>query len=66
MFTTLVLWAGLEAPKDRIIDGVDQRVFFEGKRAKSNREGFPYWLNSDLYGVKWQNFKMVTEVHSML
>ena len=59
MFTTLVLWAGLEAPKDRIIDGVDQRVFFEGKRAKSNREGFPYWLNSDLYGVKWQNFKMV-------
>lgn len=59
MYTTLVLWAGLEVPKDRVIDGVDQRAFFEGKQKKSNREGFPYWLNSTLYGVKWHQFKMV-------
>jgi arylsulfatase len=59
MFTTLLLWAGLEVPKDRVIDGVDQRAFFEGKQANSNREGFLYWLNSDLYGVKWHQFKMV-------
>jgi arylsulfatase len=59
MFTTLLLWAGLDVPKDRVIDGVDQRAFFEGKQANSNREGFPYWLNSDMYGVKWHQFKMV-------
>lgn len=58
-FTTLLLWAGLQVPNDRIIDGVDQRPFFEGKQASSNREGFPYWLGSELYGVKWHNFKLV-------
>jgi len=41
-----------------VIDGVDQRAFLEGKQANSSREGFPYWLNSDLYGIKWRNFKM--------
>jgi arylsulfatase len=30
MFTTLLLWAGLEVPKDRVIDGADHRPFFEG------------------------------------
>jgi arylsulfatase A-like enzyme len=59
MFTTLLLWAGLEVPKDRVIDGVDQRAFFEGKQANSNREGFPFWLGPQLYGVKWRNFKLV-------
>jgi len=59
MFSTILGWAGLEVPKDRVIDGVDQRAFFEGKQPHSNREGFPYWLNSDMYGVKWHNFKMV-------
>jgi hypothetical protein len=28
MFTTLLLWAGLEIPRDRVIDGLDQRAFF--------------------------------------
>ena len=59
MFTTLVLWAGLEVPKDRVIDGVDQRAFFERKQAGSNREGFLYWMGDTLDGVKWRNFKMV-------
>ena len=59
MFTTLLLWAGLDVPKDRVIDCVDQRAFFDAKQAQSKREGFPYWLNSDLYGVKWHQFKMV-------
>jgi arylsulfatase A-like enzyme len=59
MFTTLLLWAGLAVPKDRVIDGVDQRAFLEGKQATSNRDGFPFWLGSTLYGVKWRNFKLV-------
>jgi arylsulfatase len=59
MYTTLIKWAGAEVPNDRVIDGLDQRKFFEGKQKKSAREGFPYWMGETLYGVKWQNFKMV-------
>jgi len=59
MFTTPVRWAGLDIPQDRVIDGVDQRAFFEGKQEGSNRDGFLYWMGDTLYGVKWRNFKMV-------
>jgi arylsulfatase A-like enzyme len=59
MFTTLVRWAGAEPPDDRVIDGVDQRAFLEGKREGSARDGFPYWMGETLYGVKWRNFKML-------
>jgi arylsulfatase A-like enzyme len=59
MFTTLLLWVGLDVPKDRMIDGVDQRAFLRGKQSASNREGFPFWLGSELYGVKWHQFKLV-------
>ena len=41
------------------VDGIDQRAFLEGKQSNSNRDGFPYWLGSELYGVKWRNFKLV-------
>jgi arylsulfatase A-like enzyme len=59
MFTTLLLWTGADIPNDRMIDGVDQRAFLEGKQNNSAREGFPYWMGETLYGVKWRNFKMV-------
>jgi arylsulfatase len=59
MYTTLINWAGAEVPTDRVIDGVDQRNFFEGKQEKSEREGYPYWMGETMYGVKWQNFKVV-------
>lgn len=59
MFTTLVNWIGGEIPRDRVIDGLDQRKFFEGKQIHSAREGFPYWMGETMYGVKWQNFKIV-------
>lgn len=57
MFTTILRWAGLDVPTDRVIDGLDQRAFFEGKQSHSGRDGFPFWLCSELYGVKWRNFK---------
>jgi arylsulfatase A-like enzyme len=66
IFTTLVLWAGLEIPKDRVIDGADQRAFFEGKQPTSSREGFLYWMGNTLYGVKWRNFKMVLVLQKTL
>jgi arylsulfatase A-like enzyme len=66
MFTTLLRWAGAEIPNDRVIDGVDQRTFLEGKQEKSVREGFPYWMGDTLYGVKWQNFKLVMHLQKTL
>lgn len=58
MFTTLVKIAGAKAPEDRPIDGVDQSAFFLGKSEKSNREGFPIWVDNRLQAVKWRNWKM--------
>jgi len=66
MFTTLLRWAGAETPADRVIDGRDQRAFLEGRQEKSARDGFPFWMNDTLYGVKWQNFKMVTHLQKTL
>jgi arylsulfatase len=66
MFTTLVNWVGLEIPQDRVIDGVDQRAFLEGKQESSNREGFLYWMGDTLYGVKWRNFKLVMVLQKTL
>lgn len=59
MFTTIVRWTGADVPGDRVIDGVDQRAFFEGQQDNSAREGFPFWMGETLYGVKWRNFKLV-------
>jgi arylsulfatase A-like enzyme len=58
-FTTLLTMAGLPVPDDRLIDGRDQPPFLSGAQEKSNREGFLYWNGEKLYGVKWQNFKLV-------
>jgi arylsulfatase len=57
-FTTLLKMADIPVPDDRIIDGIDQSSFLAGKQ-KSNREGFLYWNGEKLYGIKWQNFKLV-------
>ena len=59
MYPTLINWTGGIVPTDRIIDGYDQRNFFEGKQTNSEREGFPYWMGNTMYGVKWKNFKVV-------
>ncbi len=52
MYTTLIKWAGAEVPSDRVIDGLDQRNFFEGKQEKSARDGFPYWMGSNALWCK--------------
>ncbi len=66
MFTTLARWAGAEVPADRMIDGLDQRSFFEGRSEESAREGFPFWMGDRMYGVKWRNFKIVTVLQRTL
>jgi arylsulfatase A-like enzyme len=58
LFTTLAQVAGAAIPSDRTIDGVDQLDFFTGTSATSNREGFVYYIKSELRAVKWRNWKM--------
>jgi len=57
MFTTIIGMTGSRIPTDRVIDGIDQQMFFIGKQENSNREGFPFWNGKRLYGVKWRNWK---------
>jgi arylsulfatase len=58
-FSTLAAFAGAQTPKDRAIDGVDQRDLLLGKSEKSHREGFPVFVADRLEAVKWHNWKLV-------
>lgn len=48
-----------KVPTDRVIDGVDQLDFFLGKKEASNRESVVVYVGTDIYGVKWRNWKMM-------
>jgi arylsulfatase len=58
LFPTLARLAGAPVPKDRPMDGVDQLDFFLGRQERSNREGFVYYIKSELRAVKWRQWKM--------
>ncbi|HEY1342625.1 MAG TPA: arylsulfatase [Bryobacteraceae bacterium] len=58
LFPTLARIGGAVLPKDRPIDGIDQLDFFLGKQARSNRDGFVYYIKDELRAVKWRNWKM--------
>jgi arylsulfatase len=58
-YTTLTKMAGVQIPKDRAIDGVDQTDFFLGKIERSAREGFPVFVADRMEAVKWRNWKVV-------
>jgi arylsulfatase A-like enzyme len=59
LYTTLAHVGGVEVPKDRAIDGVDQLDFLFGKTDTSNRDGFPAYVANRLTAVKWRNWKMI-------
>jgi arylsulfatase len=59
LFPTFARIAGGKVPRDRVIDGVDQTDFFLGKKEKSDRESIVVYVGSDIYGVKWRNWKMM-------
>ncbi len=61
IFPTLARVAAGKIPQDRVIDGVDQLDFFQGKKTDSNRESVIIYVGSDIYGVKWRNWKMMTK-----
>jgi len=59
IFPTFAHVAGGRVPTDRVIDGVDQLDFLNGKE-RSNRESVVIYLANEICGVKWRNWKMVT------
>ena len=59
LFPTLARLAGGRVPTDRVVDGVDQLDFFQGKE-RSNRDSLVIYLANEICGVKWRNWKMVT------
>ena len=61
LFTTFAGIVGGKVPVDRAIDGVDQSEFFLGKSEKSRRESVIIYVGNEIYGVKWQNWKMVSK-----
>jgi arylsulfatase len=65
-FPTLLHAAGRQIPQDRVIDGIDQFEWLTGHRPSSARDGYIFWMGSELYGVKWRNFKLalVLQMHS--
>jgi arylsulfatase len=61
LFPTIARIAGGRVPDDRIIDGVDQFDFFTGEQENSNREHVIVYVGSELYGIKWRNYKMMSK-----
>lgn len=58
IFPTLARLTGAAVPTDRPIDGVDQLDFLRGKTEKSNREGFVYFIKTELRAAKWRDWKL--------
>ena len=59
LFRTFAAIVGGKVPTDRAIDGLDQSDFFFGKQEMSKRNGFVIYVGNEIYGVKWQNWKMM-------
>jgi arylsulfatase A-like enzyme len=58
LFSTLISAGGGQIPTDRPIDGVNQLSFWTGESTQSAREGFLFYIKSELRAVKWRHWKM--------
>ena len=58
LYATLAAVAGAAVPGDRPVDGIDQTAFLTGQRPDSAREGFLYFIKTQLRAVKWRDWKM--------
>jgi len=58
LMPTLAALAGAPVPQDRPVDGVDMSAFLRGERKASGREGFPVFVGSDFYALKWHDWKV--------
>ena len=59
LFATFANVVRGRVPDDRKIDSIDQTPFFLGRQEKSNREGIVVYVGTEIYGVKWRNWKMM-------
>ncbi|MBT7581727.1 MAG: sulfatase-like hydrolase/transferase [Kordiimonadaceae bacterium] len=59
IFPTIASIVGVELPKDRIFDGVDQSDFLMGKSDNSPRESVMIFIGNELFGAKWRNWKIL-------
>lgn len=58
IYNTLADVAGCSVPQDRPIDGISQLPFLTGEREKSAREGFVYYIKTEMRAAKWRDWKM--------
>jgi arylsulfatase len=49
-----------KVPTDRVLDGVDQSAFLTGKQESSNRDSFMMFFDTQLVGMRFKNFKVLT------
>ena len=45
-------------PADRVIDGIDMSDFMLGKRDVSGRDGFVVYMGTEVFGLKWGEWKL--------
>lgn len=59
LFPTLAAIVGGQVPEDRAFDGIDQSEFMLGKQTASNRHGVIVYQGSQVFGVKWGDWKVM-------
>ena len=66
LFPTFANIAGGKVPSDRIIDGIDMTAFFKNEQKESGRESIVIYNGTDIFGVKWNDWKMIVkEIRNM-
>ena len=58
LYATLVAAAGGALPDDRPIDGINQLGWWTGAEASSAREGFLFYIKTELRAAKWRHWKL--------
>ncbi len=58
LFTTLAQAAGASIPQDRPIDGINQLGWWTGQTEQSSREGFLFYIKTELRAAKWRHWKL--------
>jgi len=60
IYPTLATLAGAakRIPTDRPMDGVDQSALLLGKQETSNRDHILFFIQNDMYAMKWKQFKV--------
>jgi arylsulfatase A-like enzyme len=58
LFSTLATVGGAALPADRPIDGVNQLAWWTGEAPHSAREGFLFYIKSELRAAKWRHWKL--------